>query len=435
MTTTTLITIVLEFWGALFSFFLFIAVSLETVPKCSLKLKHTMQILTIDCMLVLITESLAILFRGVPTTEAYWIVRITNFLTFLLQYGLGMLYLWYLVLSIRQKCPDFHFLNVKFYYALVASFISILLLNIPFGFLYTFDANNTYQRRSGFWITLLISFMILLAILGVFIKGYRYLTKLQIISSIIYFGATIPCMTIQFMIYGLSLINVSFAFSIVIMFFAHQISILDQIYKQRQELTAMKYRLIDSQIHPHFLFNSLAIISSLTKRDPDEAVEAISDLSAFIRDLLNAKDTHGICSILEDLDIAKHYLSMEKRRFGDQLQIHIDDKELINDDIQFDVPCFTIQPLVENAVSHGIRKKLGTGHLWIRFACENSFNTIMIEDDGAGFDPTVLPNDGRSHIGMHNVKKRLEMLCSGIMEVHSAPGKGTRIILKIPQDQ
>ncbi len=256
--------------------------------------------------------------------------------------------------------------------------------------------------------------------------------KLQLISTICYFGSVIPCVVIQFMFYGLSLINVAFTFAIVIMFFSHQLHIMEKMYETQEELQAMKYGLLDSQIHPHFLFNSLAIISSLTRRDPDEAVEAIGDLSQFIRGLLNAKDKQGTCSIQEDLDIAKYYLSMEKRRFGDQLMIDIDDSELIESDIQFDVPYFTLQPLVENAVRHGIRKKLGTGHLWISFEIDDDHNTIIIEDDGVGFDPSIPPSDGRSHIGVKNVRKRLEMLCNGSMEIESVIGQGTTITLRIP---
>ncbi len=433
MTTANIINIVLEMWGALFSLFLFFVVSIEKKISVNLQLNRTMLVLTIDCMLVLITDSLAIFFHGVPTPAAYMIVRITNFLTYLLQYGLALIYFHYLIIAIRQKTPEFHFLSRKFFIGLTMTYIFILILNIPYKFLYSFDINNTYRRGDGFWVTILMVAIVILAILGLFVKGYPYLTKLQRISSIIYFGLTIPCTVIQFMFYGLSLINMSFTFSIGIMFISHQITILDQFYKQQKELDDMRYALIDSQIRPHFLFNSLAIIRSLIRRDPDEAVDAINDLSLFIRSMLNATDKQGTCSIQEDLDIAKYYLAMEKRRFGDQLQVAIQDAQIIDESIQFDVPYFTIQPLVENAVRHGLRNKLGKGHIWINFLSDDHFNTIIISDDGIGFDQNITYRDDRSHIGIKNVKKRLALLCSGEMEIISAPKKGTVITLKIPQ--
>ena len=123
------------------------------------------------------------------------------------------------------------------------------------------------------------------------------------------------------------------------------------------------------------------------------------------------------------------YLSLEKLRFEDKLTVEFDIK-----DEDYKVPALSIQPMVENAVKHGIRKSAsGRGSVKISTREMDDYHVIMIEDDGVGFNTEALATMDDTHIGVKNVMKRLEMECKGTLEFESSEGKGTICTIRIPK--
>ena len=171
-------------------------------------------------------------------------------------------------------------------------------------------------------------------------------------------------------------------------------------YQQQQTLLAQaEIKLLHAQVNPHFLFNALNTISAITRRDPDKARELIQNLSHFFRS--NLKQNINTVTLKEELAHVNSYLSIEKARFTDRLEVEIDiEPELL--DIK--LPSFTLQPLVENAIKHGVSNMLEGGKVRIYSHAHPQGHLITVEDNAGSFKP---PSDNHSGLGMEIVDKRL----------------------------
>lgn len=186
-----------------------------------------------------------------------------------------------------------------------------------------------------------------------------------------------------------------------------------------------------SQIQPHFMYNSLTSIIYLCDKDTEKTKNALMDFSKYLRKNLEAMSRSGLVSIKEELEHTKVYLSLEKLRFDDDLDVEFDIK-----DEMFMLPVLTVQPLVENAVKHGITgSESGCGTVSVSTEETEEFHKIVIKDDGAGFEMDTLDNIGENHVGIANVRKRLEDECGGQLIINSAPDKGTECIILVPKEK
>jgi len=171
-------------------------------------------------------------------------------------------------------------------------------------------------------------------------------------------------------------------------------------YQQQQALLAQaEIKLLHAQVNPHFLFNAFNTISAITRRDPDKARELIQNLSHFFRS--NLKQNINTVTLKEELAHVNSYLSIEKARFTDRLEVEIDiQPELL--DIK--LPSFTLQPLVENAIKHGISNMLEGGKVHIYSEAHPQVHLITVEDNAGSFEP---PKENHSGLGLEIVDKRL----------------------------
>ncbi len=202
-----------------------------------------------------------------------------------------------------------------------------------------------------------------------------------------------------------------------------------QIEEQEAELSEKRISIMLSQIQPHFLYNSISAIQGLCIQDPEKAREALGDFAFYLRGNLNSLVDKGMIPFSKELSHVETYLNLEKMRFEERLNIvyDIEDKD-------FYIPPLVVQPLVENAVKHGICKNLEGGTLIIKTRKRENEIVISIIDDGVGFDikEQKEKNDGKYHIGIQNVKDRLSQMAGGELIINSVPGQGTKayIILK-----
>lgn len=196
------------------------------------------------------------------------------------------------------------------------------------------------------------------------------------------------------------------------------------------ELERSKRMLMISQIQPHFVYNSLTSITYLCDKDASQAKKALIDFSKFLRKNLEAMSNKKLVPINEEIEHTKIYLSLEKIRFGEDLDIIFDIT-----DVDFMLPVLTVQPLVENAVKHGInRSESGCGTVCISTEETEDFHKVIIRDDGGGFDVESLKDLDGSHIGISNVRKRLYDECGGMLIIKSAPAEGTECTILIPKE-
>ena len=201
-------------------------------------------------------------------------------------------------------------------------------------------------------------------------------------------------------------------------------------YQQLQkELYESRVAIMVSQIQPHFLYNSLSSIAMMCTIDPETAQEATVTFADYLRGNMDSLKQKTPVPFTKELEHLKKYLYIEKLRFGKKLNIVYD----IQSDA-FVLPQLSVQPLVENAVKHGISRKRGGGTLTIATReTEDSFE-VIVSDDGNGFDTTEVKNDGRSHIGMDNVRRRIKEMCGGSVRIESKIGEGTVATVVLPKE-
>lgn len=201
-----------------------------------------------------------------------------------------------------------------------------------------------------------------------------------------------------------------------------------QLAEQKVQLAQNRIDVMLSQIQPHFLHNTINVICDLCYENPEQAYEALKDFSVYLRGNIDSLSKRTLIHFSSELKHIEAYLKIEKLRFGDRLNIVYD---IGRDD--FFLPALTVQPIVENAVKHGICEKEEGGTLTLRTRSEEDCVVIEIADDGAGFDMEnpVVYNDHRAHIGIENVRSRLQKMADGTLEIESVPGKGTRAVMRL----
>ena len=202
-----------------------------------------------------------------------------------------------------------------------------------------------------------------------------------------------------------------------------------QTNRQETEIEKSHTAVLRSQIQPHFLFNSLTAIAQLCDKDPALAKQATITFSEYYRGNLRAIDRAEPISFAQELEHLKMYLFIEQLRFGDSLKVVFDIETT-----DFLIPALTIQPLVENAVKHGVgaREEGGTVTITVRDLADNYL--ILISDDGVGFDPAKVENRDRQHVGIDNVKNRLMLMCDASLRIQSTLGEGTTITISLPKE-
>ena len=201
--------------------------------------------------------------------------------------------------------------------------------------------------------------------------------------------------------------------------------------EHRRLLVEARMDALTSQMHPHFLFNALNSISSLTRLDPELARRMIQKLSNILRRLLRRQET--FTSLSEELTFIDDYLDIEVVRFGDEkLQIV---KELAPETLEMPVPSMILQPIVENSIRHGLSPRLAGGVVRIRSTYRDRRLLLEVEDNGVGMLSEILAQAAGRGIGLSNVQERLRVLYGTDFgfRINSQPGRGTRVEIELPE--
>jgi two-component system LytT family sensor kinase len=203
-----------------------------------------------------------------------------------------------------------------------------------------------------------------------------------------------------------------------------------KLEQQERLLLQARMEALQSQINPHFLFNTLNSVSSLVRRDPDSAREMIVKLSNILRRLLRKGDS--FVPLREEVEFLDDYLDIEVVRFGrDKLKIY---KELEPASLDHLIPSMILQPLVENALKHGLADRVEGGSIFLRSRTADGRIVIEVEDDGVGMPASGTSSSSGTGIGMVNVTERLQVVYGDAAEitVESQPGQGTLVRLMLP---
>jgi two-component system, LytTR family, sensor kinase len=203
-----------------------------------------------------------------------------------------------------------------------------------------------------------------------------------------------------------------------------------RLQEQEKLLLAAKIEALASQINPHFLFNTLASISSLIRTQPETARMLITKLSGLLRRLMRSSD-HFV-TLREELESIDEYLDIEVVRFGPQLIV---DKQIAPASLDVVVPSMILQPLVENSIKHGLALKVGGGRITIRTLVRDTHTIIEVHDDGLGMSEDRLEHALDGGIGLSNVNERLRTIYGAgyRLKLTSVPGRGTCARVEIPE--
>jgi len=224
--------------------------------------------------------------------------------------------------------------------------------------------------------------------------------------------------------------------SITLTIFLFYVGIQNELERQLKESESnARIAVMLSQIQPHFLYNSLAVIKHLCITDPQTAQETVVEFSEYLRGNIDFLTKNELIQFEKELHHVEVYLKIEKKRFEDRLGIVYDIQAK-----DFVLPALTLQPIVENAVRHGVTKTEDGGTVTIRTEETEKEYKITVTDDGVGFDSPELYEDNRIRvdvenirIGIESVRNRLAAMCRGMLEIDSKTGVGTKVVITIPK--
>lgn len=298
------------------------------------------------------------------------------------------------------------------------------------GLMITFDEGQNYSHGPLYAVYIILySAVILLVVLefAFWGKGFRRQNKVSLYSTLALIVAGISIQEFSGSEYRIAYLTLAIGVTLMFIHSAEFSSLaVDDTMKER------RYQMAMSQIQPHFLYNSLGSIQALCELDPKAAGAATAKFSRYLRGNMDSINQTAAIPFEKELEHTRLYLDLEKLRFENSLQIIYDIGYT-----DFSVPVLTLQPLAENAVRHGVRGiKHGVGTVTISTRKYPDRIEISVTDNGPGFDTGAPPqNDGRSHLGIENVRDRLLHICRGELIIDSAPGKGTRAKIVIPDKQ
>lgn len=303
--------------------------------------------------------------------------------------------------------------------AICSIYILLSVISLFNGMFFSFDENGCFVN--GPMYGLVRAFDLIVIIIGIFwVMCYRKILTLREISFLISFNV-LPLLSMtlqrfweptpQYMAVTLSLI-------VIYVLFHGEIT---------RQLADSRISIMLSQIQPHFMHNMLTTIMYMCRTEPEEAEKTVGQFADYLRANMDSLTLKQCIQFETELKHVKIYWSLEEKRFGDKIRAVYDIQEN-----SFMLPSLTIQPIVENAVKHGMRKGK---QLTVTIRTYSDVNNYYVEinDDGRGFDVNAFENDGKSHIGIKNVQQRLKMMCGGELMVNSVPDQGTDAVIKIPK--
>lgn len=372
--------------------------------------------------ILLLSDAVAWAVKGSPGMGVYVAVRISNFFGFAMGYVLLGLCGEYMITLVGEKTEIPRYYRTIVWGIALLAVVSVVISQFT-DLYYTVDENNLYQRETYFWVSQVWGITAMLMFLLVFMRYRKHLPPREAVPLACYIILPACAMVAQLFLYGIALLNIVTTICIMILYIGIQNDQSRRIWVQEQLITESRIAVMLSQIQPHFLFNALSVVENLCVEDPPQAQEAVHEFASYLRHNLDSLSHNGLIPFEEELRHVRNYISLEQRRFGDDLEIRYDVGVS-----GFQVPPLSVQPIVENAVRYG------GGAMALSTMEDKDEWRIIVADDGPGFDVRAERKDNKSHIGIRSVRARLEAMCGGRLEIDSRPGEGTVITIRIPKD-
>ena len=410
-------------FSVLVTLFLLIG-SVTDVNRTRTFMKHFI-ILLISNLFMQLGEAGIWFFGGVP--ENVTVLKVSALMSFVFSYVLIASYTYCLLYFVREK-KMVSLLPGHIIAGVCCFFFILSIVSFFNGMFFSYDAcgNFVYGPLYG-----LVRVFDLIGIIWeiLFVLRYKKILNLRVTLFLISFTVLpLAAMSLQF-IWDPVPEYLATTLSLVVIYILFHGEIANRLIENEKQLAKAEKQLYESrisvmlsQIQPHFLYNSLNAIRGLCRKDPEQAREAIGSFAEYLRGNMDSLNKREPIPFIRELSHIENYLKLEKFRFGDELKVNYDIKEK-----NFFIPALSVQPLVENAVKHGICEKENGGTLTLKTYRDGEYIVIEVSDDGIGFDAEKLISEDkeRSHIGIQNTRERLKQMIGASLTIESLPGKGT----------
>ena len=308
--------------------------------------------------------------------------------------------------------------------ALLTAYFALLIYTQFSSAIYTVS-DGVYSRGPLYPLLLVPPAAILvLNLIGLFRRRNRF-SKRQQQALLVYMAAPLAAIVIQMFSYGVLLVSLGTLVGAYVMFIFILTEQTDIAVRQARENAEKEFGLKVLQMRPHFIYNAMTSIYYLVDTDPEAAKGAIRDFSQYLHRNFSAVVKTENVPFEEELAHTRAYLAIEKTRFGERLDVRYDTPETA-----FSLPPLTVEPIVENAVKHGMDPDLDALHILIRTRSLADAWEITVINDGAEFDLSESDGEG---VGLKNVSDRLRIMCGGTLTITPLEGGGADVTLRIPK--
>jgi sensor histidine kinase YesM len=289
---------------------------------------------------------------------------------------------------------------------------------------YFVTPDNQYFRGPLF--AVMISPMVVIMILNIagVIRRRKKLSKLYFAALLVYLLPMTVAVYFHMFFEAEVYVVLCMALFALVMFGLILADNMDQFMHQQREIANQRADIMVLQMRPHFICNTMMGIYYLCDQDPQKAKQVTLDFTTYLRKNFTAIASEDTVPFTAELEHTRAYLAVEQAQFEDSLFVSFDTPHTM-----FRVPPLTLQPIVENAVKHGLTASSDPIHISVVTRQTDSASEILVEDDGPGFAPA---DDNEPHIALNNIRQRLEWMCKGKLTISPREGGGTSVRVRIP---
>ncbi|MBQ6494062.1 MAG: histidine kinase [Erysipelotrichaceae bacterium] len=313
-----------------------------------------------------------------------------------------------------------------FIYSVIILLVIYLILLVYTQFttdIYYITPDNRYYRGPYYALLLVSPSLIMILNICYLYKIRTRLTVMQTIAFTCFLGIPLICVIIQMFSFGIVLSVVGASLSAFLMFMFILKEQIDLFIEQNKINAAQQAKIMVLEMRPHFIYNTMMSIYYLCKQDVEKAQQVILDFSRYLRKNFSAIVSEETVNFADELEHTKAYLAVEMTRFEGRLFVEYDIRS-----VSFRIPPLTLQPIVENAVKHGLDPEEEPLHIIISTKEIADSYVITVEDDGVGFTD----NSTDYHGALENISRRLKLMCNGQLFISRKEKGGTLVTIEVP---
>ena len=305
--------------------------------------------------------------------------------------------------------------GVYFMMAIVSPFTDIF---------YCVTQDNQFFRGPLYALSLSPLVVIMILNIAGVIKRRKKLSKRCLVGLMVYLLPMTVAMFIHMFLDAALYVVLGMALFAFVMFGLILEDNMEQFMRQQREIANQRADIMVLQMRPHFISNTMMSIYYLCDQDPQKAKQVTLDFTTYLRRNFTAIASEDTIPFTLELEHTRAYLAVEQAQFEDDLIVSFETPHTL-----FRVPPLTLQPIVENAVKHGLSATKDPLHIFVLTRKTDTASEIIIEDDGIGYAPS---DDNEPHVALNNIRQRLLMMCQGTLIITPREGGGTSVKVTIP---